>query len=82
MAKITCTKCGIPKTRKEFYSNKRTRSGLRSECKECSKGMTRDYRNGKKQKTVLDVLKEIRDLLKEMKNAKVVNFIHRSGFDK
>jgi len=44
--------------------------------------MTRDYRNGKKQKTVLDVLKEIRDLLKEMKNANVVNFVHRSGFDK
>ncbi len=39
-----CTKCGMRKKETAFYKNIRTRSGLRSECKDCSKDMTRMYR--------------------------------------
>lgn len=39
-----CTKCGMRKKETAFYKNIRTRSGLRSECKDCSKDMTRQYR--------------------------------------
>ncbi len=33
----TCTKCGIRKRKNEFYTNVKSKSGMRSECKYCSK---------------------------------------------
>ena len=63
-----CTKCGMRKSSKDFYSTNRTRDGLRSECKACSKDNVRKYRAGvrSKKETLLSVLQEIRDLLKGM----------------
>lgn len=43
-----CTKCGIKKRANAFYRNDLTKDGLRSECKECSKDMTRLYRQKQK----------------------------------
>lgn len=54
----TCTKCGATKRSSGFYSNARTKDGLRSECKECSKENTRRLRNRKKFGELGNIAKE------------------------
>lgn len=39
-----CSRCGEKKGNTEFYTSTHTRSGLRSECKDCTKLMTRLYK--------------------------------------
>ncbi len=48
----TCTRCGARKRGTGFYTNSRTKDGLRSECKDCSKEMTRLLRERKKNKAL------------------------------
>lgn len=47
-----CTKCKVRKRSTSFYKNKITKDGLRSECKECSKEITRKTRLTSKEKKV------------------------------
>jgi hypothetical protein len=56
----TCTRCGARKRSTGFYTNSRTKDGLRSECKDCSKTMTRLLRERKKNKA-LGIAAEKRD---------------------
>lgn len=44
----TCSKCGSRRSASGFYSNNRTKDGLRSECRDCSKNMTKRNRLRKK----------------------------------
>ncbi|GEM_PF-2477753 len=53
----TCTKCGAKKRRNGFYTNSRTKDGLRSECKECSKETTRRIRARRQTKDLQDIAK-------------------------
>lgn len=39
---IICSDCGDPKERSEFFTDKRKRNGLYSECKECHRRRDRD----------------------------------------
>ena len=46
-----CKKCGIEKSKAEFYRHKETADGFRGECKACSKAANKDYylsENGRK----------------------------------
>jgi hypothetical protein len=40
----SCTKCGGDKPRESFHSNKNTRSGLASWCKDCTYAYTKNHR--------------------------------------
>lgn len=40
----SCSRCGKQKKEGAFYKNARTKSGLRSECMECTKELARLYR--------------------------------------
>jgi hypothetical protein len=53
-----CTKCGKTKKESQYYKNPRTLDGLRSECKECSKAGTSQYRKrmSEKKEDYVDVL--------------------------
>jgi len=61
----TCTKCGASKRSNGFYVNKRTKDGLRSECKECSKDNTRKVRLRKKIGVLGDIAKDRENSLLE-----------------
>ncbi|GAG88398.1 unnamed protein product, partial [marine sediment metagenome] len=39
----TCLKCGITRARKYFYTEKRTKDGLRSQCKICCDKAGKEY---------------------------------------
>lgn len=45
-----CTKCGEIKDVGEFYKAKRTKDGLRPECKECSREVYKEYRENNPEK--------------------------------
>lgn len=47
-----CTKCGARKRSNGFYTNERTKDGLRSECKDCSKESTKRLRLRKRGLTI------------------------------
>jgi len=57
-----CSKCGIPKLLTEFHKCSKHKDGLRSECKECIKGMTKEYRQTDNGKAVH--LREVKKYLK------------------
>lgn len=68
-----CTKCGMRKKETAYYKNIRTKSGLRSECKDCSKEMTRLYRvktrNNSAPQSVSDLIRnlgEMKDLCENL----------------
>jgi 5-methylcytosine-specific restriction endonuclease McrA len=41
--KIICSKCGVPRERKDFRTDPRKKNGLRSICKVCDRASSREY---------------------------------------
>lgn len=46
----TCPRCKIEKAKRKFHRDKRTKSGLKSECKECGKKANRLWRKENREK--------------------------------
>lgn len=49
----TCNKCKLDKEISEFGKHKRTKSGLRSTCKECERSLCKIYKDNNRQKVRL-----------------------------
>lgn len=43
MAVKECTKCGISKQLSDFHAQKKTKDGLRTDCKDCHRAVTRNH---------------------------------------